>query len=130
MAEFAEVIKQAKRMCRAQNKSDGCSCSACPMYRHIDGRHVFLCDSINTSNGCPEISSEEFEKIVMEWAQKNTEPKVLTWHEAWEQLFPDGQGSPCPAAYGTKYEPEWCGQGSMAGVTHWMPLPEVPKEGE
>lgn len=21
----------------------------------------------------------------------------------------------------------WHGQGSMAGVTHWMPLPELPK---
>ena len=37
-----------------------------------------------------------------------------------------GQQSVNLAYYWNGY---WHGQGSMAGVTHWMPLPEPPKEG-
>lgn len=101
MAEFWEVMKQAKRMCAQQNNS----CEGCPL--HDDGIECPV-------EGPPESWKlnmfAEYERIVMDWAAKNQEPRYLSWHEAWKQLFPGGQGSPCPASYDMKYEPEWCGR--------------------
>lgn len=94
MAEFQEVMRQAKRMCEA-------NCEECPL-SHTVGN---ICPIAVTGND--EIA--EIERIVMDWAAKNPEPRYPSWHEAWKQLFPDGQGSPCPSAYGMKYEPKWCG---------------------
>ncbi len=115
MAEFTEVVKQAKRLCAAQDRESDGNCRKCPLFRDEDGRYVYLCDGIDPAEDQPKIPAEEFERIVMKWAEENSEPKYPSWHEAWKQLFPNGQGSPCPAAYDTKYEPEGCGRQDCSG---------------
>lgn len=96
MAEFTEVMRQAKRMC---NELD--DCDECPLRETFDVVGCpFAYDSVDMST---------IEKPVMDWAAQNPEPRYPTWHEAWKQLFPNGQGSPCPAAYGMQYEWEQCG---------------------
>jgi hypothetical protein len=66
--------------------------------------------------------SSEIEHIVMDWAAKNPEPRYPSWHEAWKQLFPDGQRTPCPGCCGKKYAPEWCGQ-EECGECKNRPIP-------
>lgn len=97
MAEFQDVVKHGKRMCNAYD------CKECPLGSAVGD----ICLITITADD----EAADIERIVMDWAAKHPEPRYPSWHEAWKQLFPDGQGSPCPAAYGMKYEPEWCGSG-------------------
>lgn len=103
MAEFTEVMRQIKRLCRAHGDAE-CGIT-CPL--SDDG---FACSvAIDVPNDIEEKRLVEIERIVMDWAASHPEPRYPTWHEAWKQMFPDGQGSPCPAVYDVKFEPEWCG---------------------
>ena len=106
MAEFQDVMRQAKRMCDA-------NCEECPLHYTVGP----ICPIAVTGND--EIA--ETERIVMDWAAAHPEPRYPSFHEAWKQLFPDGQGSPCPTTYDMKYEPEWCG-GDCRGCRD-RPLP-------
>lgn len=98
MAEFQEVIRQAVRMCRGH-----VGCVDCPMKSIAAGRCP-ICRFVDI-NGI----SEDVERIVMAWAAEHPEPVYPSWKDAWKQLFPHGQGSPCPVAYGMEFEPEGCG---------------------
>lgn len=101
MAEFKDVIKQQKRMCEAIGK-----CNKCPLCSmDYDCRFAAMIDG-----DYDQAEAEVIERIVMDWAEKNPELRYPSWHEAWKQLFPGGQGSPCPASFDMKYEPEWCGR--------------------
>lgn len=62
MAEFAEVMRQARRLCRAQR---GCGRS-CPLW---EGGKAWYCriDTVRDSN------VEKAEKIVMKWAAAHPE---------------------------------------------------------
>lgn len=86
MAEFAEVMKQRKRMCKTIK-----ACAFCPLGFGNNG----------TNDDCVEIGlnkPEEAEKIIMEWAAAHPEPVYPSWNEAWKQLFPDAarqSESPC-----------------------------------
>lgn len=82
MAEFVEVMKQAKRMCASHG--DGCrSCALengtgqCPLVSHSD-ELVPMDWSINE---LPEI-----ERIVMDWAEKNPEPRYPRWVDVLYEL--------------------------------------------
>lgn len=85
MAEFQEVVKQAKRMCEAY----GDRCEPCKLYEKYG-----LCPLCAQSDDhvpmdwCTENMSE-VERIIMDWAEKNPEPRYPSWKEAWKQLFPD-----------------------------------------
>ena len=84
-------------MCRAHEE-----CEECPVNMIAD----------MVPSGClfgSGIDAEYIEEKIMDWAAEHPELRYPSWHEAWKQLFPDGQGSPCPTDYGMKYEPEWCG---------------------
>lgn len=96
MAEFQEVMRQAKRMCK-----DHKECETCPASKHME--------PFDECPLCGGIDAAEVENVVMQWAAENPEPVYPNWHEAWKQLFPDGHGSPCPAAYDIRYEWEKCG---------------------
>ena len=102
MAEFQEVVRQAERMCR----SFGADCDRCKL-------HCLDEEALCVFGGTPEAwrtnKVTDAERIVMDWAAENPEPRYPSWHEAWKQLFPDGQGSPCPVAYDVRYEWEKCG---------------------
>lgn len=87
MAEFQEVMKQAKRMCEAVR-----GCDNCPLDNKRDGCPLAMFAS--------KISLESLgdaERIVMDWAAKHPEPRYPSWNEAWKQLFPDSGNrvSPC-----------------------------------
>ena len=89
MAEYAEVIKQFKRMCKAGNCA---TATGCPMY-----------PSCNIGQ-CRKIAFErpaEFEERVMAWVAEHPEPQYPTWHEyligvhkaSWNMIA----GKPIPA---------------------------------
>lgn len=103
MAEFQEVIRQAVRMCRGHERCDGCPIitfarGGCPFYRFVDRAWT----------------SEDIERVIMAWAAEHPEHVYPSWQEAWKQLFPHGQGSPCPVTYDMEFEPEGCGEISCA----------------
>lgn len=87
MAEFCEVMRQAARMC-AQH---GNSCEGCPVYD--DGIECPL-------EGPPESWKlhrfAEYERMVMDWAEKHPEPRYPTWVEWWKANFPNALHSICP----------------------------------
>lgn len=86
MAEFQEVMKQAKRMC----KEFGNDCAGCG-----------LADSHCPLGPIPENMDADFanvEHIVMDWAAKNPEPRYPTWKEWYMATFPNSNyyTIPCP----------------------------------
>lgn len=95
MAEFAEVMRQAKRMC------DACSdCYGCP-FRNNDHqcKYTHLLDSDATFEDVTD-----FECIVMKWAAANPEPRYPAWREWQDANFPDALCDVCPKVFG--YAPE------------------------
>lgn len=76
MAEFAEVMRQAHRMC------DVCKCDDCPMADHVD-----MCGLIHSKYRKEGILLE-FERIVMQWAKEHPEPQYPTWEEWQTNTFP------------------------------------------
>lgn len=85
MAEFVEVMKQARRMCGAHSECDNCS------VRDIIG-----------IAGCPFLEAYidragQIERIVMDWAAKHPEPRYPTWKEWQDTNFPNNDAlmQPC-----------------------------------
>ena len=113
MAEFQEVMRQAKRLCKAQDH-----CYNCPI------NVICNVNDCNKRASCVAAirDAERLERIVMDWAKKHPEPKYPSWAEAWKQLFPGGQRTPCPGCCGKKYAPEWCGQ-EECGECKNRPIP-------
>ena len=85
MAEFAEVMRQAHRMC------DVCKCDDCPMADHVD-----MCGLIHSKYRKEGILLE-FERIVMQWAKEHPEPQYPTWEEWHSENFPNASApfTPC-----------------------------------
>ncbi len=84
MAEFVEVLRQAKRMCKA-------NCEECPL-SHTVGN---ICPIAVTGND--EIA--EIERIVMDWAASHPEPRYPTWEEWHKTNFPDADHNICPSYF-------------------------------
>lgn len=92
MAEFQEVMKQAKRMCEAQN-----DCEKCPIFEECDGSGYVSLDCT--------ADAEVVERKIMGWAEKNQEARYPSWSEAWRRLFPGARYTPCPESeFGIKME--------------------------
>lgn len=96
MAEFTEVMRQAKRMC----DSFGDDCSECPLDRVNTGTRNGLCVSVGSG------STEAYKLIeerVMQWAAAHPDPAYPSWNEWYRQNFPAtyhcGKGI-CPAIFG------------------------------
>ena len=80
MAEFSEVIKQFKRMCKSISSAK-CTRGECPM------GYEFGCENIGQ---CRKIIIEEYDKfedLVMAWAADNPEPVYPTWGEWLETMW-------------------------------------------
>ena len=92
MAEFTEVMRQARRMC--ETFCDG-NCSKCP----IGNAKALECGITPTS----EMDCKEVERRVMQWAAEHPEPVYPSWEDAWKQIFPNGIDVPCPSEYDAKY---------------------------
>lgn len=93
MAEFVEVMKQARRLCKTHGHGVD-SCNKCPLSN--EGECGYRCDSLDPSDELPVVSPDEFEKIVMTWASEHPEPRYPTWDEWFKKTFPDSEYTHCP----------------------------------
>lgn len=92
MAEFTEVMRQARRMC--ESFSDG-HCSECP----IGDANVLECGITVTSG----MDCEEVERCVMQWAEAHPEHAYPSWNEWYRQNFPAAYYNSkriCPMVFG------------------------------
>lgn len=93
MAEFQEVMKQAKRMCKQYKNT----CEGCALY----GEH----DCLFQNDRTPEEKNLNFladaEKIVMDWVENHPEPTYPTWNEWYKATFPNSNYHtiPCPSMF-------------------------------
>ena len=89
MAEFQEVMKQAKRMCGSRN-----GCTSCPLV-NFDQALCKLCREV-VAQFSPTITSMA-EDAIMSWAAKNPEPRYPTWKEWQDTNFPNNDAlmQPC-----------------------------------
>lgn len=90
MAEFCEVMRQAKRMCKEfGNDCAGCglASSHCPL-----GPIPENWDGVDFAN---------VERIVMDWAAAHPEPRYPTWNEWYKATFPNSNYHtiPCPSMF-------------------------------
>ena len=99
MAEFTEVMEQAKRMC----SSFGGECSdKCPLNCAIQVetdcyRNLCIC-----VGGGFEEAYKLIEERVMQWAAKHPEQVYPTWSEWQNSMFPDADGHISPCEFGSK----------------------------
>lgn len=77
MAEFVEVMKQARRLCAAHGGM--CNYRNCPL------------DNGETCRILPDHDGEDYndlERIIMDWAAEHPEPVYPSWYEYQQQTFP------------------------------------------
>lgn len=85
MSEFTDVMRQARRMCKAQE-----DCESCPLWNTAN----FFCKLDTTCYS----DDSAIESIIMQWAAKHPETAYPTWREWQNRLFPDAEGDiilPC-----------------------------------
>lgn len=90
MAEFSEVMKQVKRMC----KEFGNDCTGCG----LAGSHCPLGPIPENWDG---VDFANVERIVMDWAEQHPEPTYPTWNEWYKATFPHSNYHtiPCPSMF-------------------------------
>ena len=92
MAEFAEVMRQARRICKVYG--DDCDdCKSCPCADNTN----YKCNVTDLTTDYTVDEYREFERIVIQWAAEHPEPRYPTWRYAWKQLFPESSHNrpPC-----------------------------------
>ena len=99
MAEFTEVMRQAKRICTVHGGI--CSYRCCPL---ADGQKCRLNVNLDGED------YNELERIIMDWTRKHPEPVYPSWEEGWKQPFPEAdiRNTLCPEVFGDKYKCDWC----------------------
>jgi hypothetical protein len=85
MAEFQKVMKQAKRMCGAYD------CDKCPL-GHVVGD---ICPIAVTQDD----EAVKIERIVMDWAENNPEPRYPSWIEWQGANFQMAERAICAAHF-------------------------------
>lgn len=90
MAEFTEVMQQAKRMCAAHGGM--CKIRNCPM---VDG------ETCRFDADRDDVDYNEVERIIMAWAKEHPEPRYPTWREWQKRMFPDANGETHPCEFGS-----------------------------
>ena len=73
--EFVQIMKDWRRMCKAQNDTICGECSSCPM--GDDGKS---CMAVY-ENEFDAVDFAHIEQTVMSWAAEHTEPVYPTWGE-------------------------------------------------
>lgn len=91
MAEFTEVMRQAKRMCAAHGGM--CKIRNCPM---VDG------ETCRFAEDKEDVDYNEVERIIMAWAAKHPVPRYPTWREWQNSMFPDADGKLSPCEFGSR----------------------------
>lgn len=89
MAEFTEVMRQAKRMHDMYSRG-GYPCADCPL-DCSDGRCMLDFND--------KFKPEEVECYIMDWAAEHPEPVYPSWDEVWKNLFPGAKKAPCPRTF-------------------------------
>ena len=89
MSEFTDVMRQARRMCKAQE-----DCESCPLWNTAN----FFCKLDTTCYS----DDSAIENIIMQWAAKHPEPSYPTWDEWQNSVFPDADGYITPCRFGSK----------------------------
>ena len=89
MAEFVDVMKQAKRMCGEHNECGGCA------LREMADKADIYCP-IQTMR---KLDAAKVEASVMDWAANNPEPKYPTWKEWHKANFPDSRDCVAPCNF-------------------------------
>lgn len=85
MAQFVEVMKQARRIC-LEHPGD---CHGCPL--HDDeglACRFYLNETYFYDDGT--------ERIVLKWAEEHPERVYPSWDEAWNALYPDAYDKRVP----------------------------------
>lgn len=72
MADYNDVIKQFKRMCRYYNNR--ATQNDCPLYCKGHGCNISHCRML-------AFDDKKFQNVVMTWAEAHKEPVYLTWVE-------------------------------------------------
>ena len=88
MAEFVEVMQQAKRLCAAHGGM--CISNNCPLDNGEACRLAADQDDVDY-NGV--------ERIIMAWAAEHPAPRYPTWNEWQHSMFPDANGKIIPCSF-------------------------------
>lgn len=95
MAEFAVVMRQAKRMCDATVSA---RCHECTLWRP----ETESCSLYGDDDG---VDYADMERRVMAWAAEHPAPRYPTWSEWQHSMFPDAgeKMEPCSFASADKF---------------------------
>lgn len=88
MAEFTEVMRQAKRMCTAHGGM--CNSRNCPL------------DNGEACRLAADQDGEDYsdvERIIMAWAAEHPVPRYPTWWEWQHSMFPDANANMYPCSF-------------------------------
>ena len=88
MAQFVDVMEQARRIC-LEHPGD---CHGCPLH---DDEGLACRFYLNETY----FYDDDTERIVLKWAEEHPEPAYPSWEEAWKKLFPNACEVPCPRKY-------------------------------
>ena len=77
MAEFVEVSKQWRRMCKAYSTDDDLCCEECRLVDIVEHG----CGAIFEEEFADVVDWSELERRVMQWAAEHPEPVYPTWHD-------------------------------------------------
>ena len=101
MAEFKEVMKQARRMCETH------TCGDCPLRTmECECRMCFPPGEIGNQR-----ELEAIQRIVMDWAAKHPELRYPTWDEWWKREFPAADNAIYPCTFSIRERFACSGQG-------------------
>lgn len=89
MSEFTDVMRQARRMCKAQE-----DCESCPLWNTAN----FFCKLDTTCHS----DDSAIESIIMQWAAKHPETVYPTWREWQNSIFPDAHKHITPCTFGSR----------------------------
>lgn len=92
MSEFTDVMRQARRMCKAQE-----DCESCPLWNTAN----FFCKLDTTCYS----DDSAIESIIMQWATEHPEhpePSYPTWLEWQNSTFPDAHKFVKPCEFGRR----------------------------
>ena len=121
MAEYVEVMRQARRICASEKE-----CKKCLMW-NTQGAFCRT-DVLRSAN-----DDAATEAIVMDWAEAHPEAVYPSWDEGWLEAFCGGKGwqkCPCPMThFDTKYAPEGCGETITCDECRARPMaPEIAEK--
>lgn len=89
MSEFTDVMRQARRMCKAQK-----DCESCPVWD--TAKSFCRIDTAYYSD------YSVIENIVMQWATEHPEPAYPTWSEWHNSPFKDADRDIRPCEFGSQ----------------------------